>query len=123
MTLPLPNLDDRRWADLVDEGRALLPVHAPDWTDHNVSDPGITLLEILAWVAEMDVFRADRVPERHRRKFLALAGIRPRPPAPASTVLRLGVLSPRRPSIFRLGSRLLGPTRQVPPCCSRRGTR
>ncbi len=94
MTLPLPNLDDRRWADLVDEGRALLPVHAPDWTDHNVSDPGITLLEILAWVAEMDVFRADRVPERHRRKFLALAGIRPRPPAPASTVLRLGVLSP-----------------------------
>ncbi len=90
MALPMPNLDDRRWADLVEEGRALLPVYAPDWTDHNDSDPGITFIELLAWIAEMDVYRVNLIPERHRRKFLALAGIRLRPPAPARTVLGLG---------------------------------
>ena len=42
IALPLPNLDDRRWADLVEEGRALIPFYAPEWTDHNASDPGIT---------------------------------------------------------------------------------
>jgi len=46
--LPLPNLDDRRWADLVDEGRTLIPVSAPAWTDHNIHDPGVTLMEMLA---------------------------------------------------------------------------
>ena len=42
MPLPLPHLDDRRWQDLVEEGRALIPRLAPAWTDHNVHDPGIT---------------------------------------------------------------------------------
>ena len=45
MKVPLPNLDDRRWADLVDEGRSLIPFYAPDWTDHNIHDPGITFLQ------------------------------------------------------------------------------
>lgn len=87
MALPLPNLDDRRWADLVEEGRALIPFYAPEWTDHNAHDPGITLVELLAWIAEMDVFQLNRIPDRHRRKFLALAGIVPSPPRPARTVV------------------------------------
>lgn len=87
MPLPLPNLDDRRWADLVDEGRALIPRHAPGWTDHNVHDPGITLMELFAWLTEMAVYRLNRVPARHRRKFLALIGFDPRPPCAAQTVL------------------------------------
>jgi Baseplate J-like protein len=77
MPLPLPDLDDRRWADLVEEGRALIPLHAPEWTDHNLHDPGITLIELLAWVTEMDVYQLNRVPDRHRRKFLALVGLQP----------------------------------------------
>ncbi len=89
MPLPLPNLDDRRWADLVEEGRALIPTYAPEWTDHNVHDPGITLMELFAWVAEMDLFRLNRVPEAHRRKFLALIGVRPIGPRAAQTVLGL----------------------------------
>lgn len=83
MPLPLPNLDTRRWADLIDEGRALIPRYAPTWTDHNVHDPGITLMETLAWLVEQDIYRANRVPDRHRRKFLALAGFPPAPPQPA----------------------------------------
>ena len=80
MALTLPRLDDRRWADLVEEGRALLPLYAPGWTDHNLHDPGITLLELFAWIAEMDLYRLDRVPAAHRRRFLALLGVSPRPP-------------------------------------------
>src|SRR5262245_19259391 len=87
MKVPLPNLDDRRWTDLVDEGRALIPVYAPDWTDHNVHDPGITLMELFAWIAEMDVYELDRVTDLHKRKFLELVGIKPRPSHPSHTVL------------------------------------
>jgi predicted phage baseplate assembly protein len=87
MPLPLPNLDDRRWADLVEEGRALIPRYAPEWTDHNVHDPGITLIELFAWLAEQDIYRLNRVPERHRRKFLALIGFNPEPSHAARTML------------------------------------
>ena len=87
MFLPLPRLDDRRWDDLVEEARALIPLHAPEWTDHNVSDPGITVAELSAWIAEQEMFQLDQVPARHRRKFLALLGIVARSPVPARTVL------------------------------------
>jgi predicted phage baseplate assembly protein len=91
MFLPLPTLDDRRWSDLVEEARALIPLYGPEWTDHNVSDPGVTYAELLAWITEMDLFQLDQVPVRHRLKFLALLGITPRPPVPASTVLRFEI--------------------------------
>jgi hypothetical protein len=87
MSIPLPNLDDRRWADLVEEGRALIPVYAPEWTDHNVHDPGITLIELFAWLAEMDLYQLNRIPDRHKQKFLLLIGIRPQPPQPCRAVL------------------------------------
>ena len=83
MPIPLPNLDDRRWADLVEEGRALIPLYAPEWTDHNASDPGITLMEMFAWIAEMDIYEINRIPKRHTRKFLELVGIAEQPPREA----------------------------------------
>ena len=91
MFLPAPALDDTRWRELVEESRALIPLYAPEWTDHNYSDPGITFAELFAWLAEMQIFQLDQVPERHRRKFLALVGIEPAPPAAARTVVRFGV--------------------------------
>lgn len=90
MSVALTNLDDRRWADLVEEGRALIPFYSPGWTDHNVHDPGITLLELFAWLAEMDIFRLNRIPESHLRKFLALIGMHPNPPVAALAALNLG---------------------------------
>ena len=87
MPLPLSNLDDRRWADLVEEGRAMIPRHARSWTDHNVHDPGITLISCFAWLAEMNIYRLNQVPERHRRNFLALMGFIPQYPQPAQTML------------------------------------
>ena len=87
MPLPLPNLDDRRWADLVEEGRALIPLYAPEWSDHNASDPGITLVELFAWLAEMGIYQLNQIPAANRKKFLKLVGIEPKPPRPARTVL------------------------------------
>jgi hypothetical protein len=98
--LPLPNLDTRRWSDLVDEGRALIPRYAPTWTDQNVSDPGITLIELLAWLVEQEIFRVNRVPARHRRKLLALAGFTPRPPRAAHAAVTF------RAEAFRPGQRI-----------------
>lgn len=70
--LPLPQLDDRRFEDLVEEARALIPAYQPDWTDHNASDPGITLIELLAWVTEMLIYRAHQVTREHLVTFLRL---------------------------------------------------
>jgi hypothetical protein len=72
VALTLPSLDDRTFAGLVDEARALVPALAPAWTNHNPSDPGITLVELFAWLTEMLVYRVDQVPEAHVRAFLAL---------------------------------------------------
>ena len=75
MPLEVPNLDNRRWADLVEEARSLIPRVAPRWTDHNVHDPGITFIELFAWLAEMQIYQLNRVRLRHRELFGRLAGV------------------------------------------------
>src|SRR5919108_1439042 len=75
MPHPPLNLDNRTFADLVAEGRALIPRYAPAWTNHNASDPGITLLDLLAWLTEMLLYRLNQVPDRHYRAFLDLIGV------------------------------------------------
>jgi predicted phage baseplate assembly protein len=88
MGLDVPQLDDRTFEELMTDLRKRIPVHSSTWTDHNESDPGITMLEVLAWVAESDIYRLDRVTDRHVRKYLRLLGVRPRPPRPATISLR-----------------------------------
>jgi hypothetical protein len=83
VTLQLPNLDDRRWVDLVEDGRALIPQFAPEWTDHNIHDPGITIVELLASIAELDIYQLNQITDEHLRNFLELVGVAPRPPRPA----------------------------------------
>jgi hypothetical protein len=72
MPLPLPDLDNRRFDDLVGDLRALIPQLAPDWTNHNIADPGITLVELMAWVAEVSLYRANRIPDRTLVNFASL---------------------------------------------------
>jgi hypothetical protein len=79
MSLPLPNLDDRTFADLVAEGRALIPRYAPQWTNYNPSDPGITLLELLAWLTEQLLYRINHIPQERYDVFLNLIGVERRP--------------------------------------------
>ena len=111
MPIALPDLDDRRWSDLVEQGRALIPLYAPTWTDHNASDPGITLMELLAWIAEMDIYRLNRLTDVQKRRLLALMEVRPEPPRAATVVTELrlvdgGAPVALPPSIEFVGSAL-----------------
>jgi predicted phage baseplate assembly protein len=70
-----PNLFDRRFGDLIDLGRSRLPSLAPQWTDHNAHDPGITLMELLAWVAEAQIYSLARMRRDERGAYAALVGL------------------------------------------------
>jgi predicted phage baseplate assembly protein len=89
MGLEVPELDDRTFEELLTDARKRIPVHSETWTDHNLSDPGITMLEVLAWVAESDIYQLDRVTDRHVRKYLRLLGVEPRGPQPATVRLEV----------------------------------
>lgn len=72
MPLQLPNLDDRTYNDLVEEALALIPTLSPEWTNYNPSDPGITLVELFAYLSEMLIYRLNRVTDQNVTKFLRL---------------------------------------------------
>ncbi len=87
MPLPTPGLDDRTFQDIVDEAKRLIPRYCPEWTNHNVSDPGVALIELFAWMSEMVLYRVNQVPDRLYVHFLNLVGIEPFPPSVARTDL------------------------------------
>ncbi|HEX3707944.1 MAG TPA: putative baseplate assembly protein [Mycobacteriales bacterium] len=94
MALPVPNLDDRRFQDLVDDAKRLVQQRNPQWTDHNVSDPGVTLIETFAYMTDQLLFRLNRVPDRLYVKFLDLLGLRLLPPTPARAPVTFWLSSP-----------------------------
>ncbi|WP_405714903.1 MULTISPECIES: putative baseplate assembly protein [unclassified Streptomyces] len=96
MTLPSPYLDDRRFQGLVDEAKRLVQQRCPEWTDHNVSDPGVTLIEAFATMVDQLVYRVNRVPEKSYLTFLDLIGVRLHPPtaAHADVTFRLSAPQP-----------------------------
>lgn len=83
MYLPSPNLDDRTFEDIVAEAKRLISSKCRQWTDFNPSDPGITLIELMAWMTEMIIYRLNRVPDKSFIEFLSLMGVRLIPPQPA----------------------------------------
>ncbi len=84
MPLPTPFLDDRHFQDIVDQAKLLIPHYCREWTDHNVSDPGVTLIELFAWMTDMLLYRVNQVPEKNYIKFLELIGVRLEEPRAAS---------------------------------------
>lgn len=86
--IPPPKLDDRGFHDIVEEAISMIPRYSPEWTNHNPSDPGITLIELAAWMTDLLVQRLNQVPELNYVAFLNLLGIAQRPPRAAKAVLR-----------------------------------
>ncbi len=99
MALALDRPERLKFDQLVEEGRALLPDYAPAWTDHNLHDPGITLMELFAWLVEMDLYRLDRVPPASLRAFLRLVGIELHAPEVAETTLVFERVKPGPPNL------------------------
>ena len=105
MPLPVPNLDDRRFQSLVDEAKRYVQRHCPEWTDHNVSDPGVTLIETFAFMTEQLAYRLNRVPDRLYVKFLELLGVRMLPPTPARVAVTFWLSTPAKaPMMIRRGT-------------------
>ena len=85
MTLVVPKLDDRQFQDIVDGAKKRITHYCQEWTDHNVSDPGVTMIELFAWMTETILYRLNQVPDRHYIEFMNLLGITLQEPAPAPT--------------------------------------
>ncbi|MBD3925674.1 hypothetical protein IEZ26_13660 [Nocardioides cavernae] len=91
MTSIVPDLDTTTFEQLVERARGLIPRYAPGWTDHNLHDPGMTLIDLLAWIVDQQVYRTGFVGDQHLEAFAALLDARPHGPSPAR-----GLLWPRR---------------------------
>ncbi len=99
--LPAPALDDRRFQDLVDDAKRLVMRRCPEWTDHNVSDPGVTLIETFAYLTDAMLYRLNRVPDRLYVKFLDLVGLRMFPATAARAPVTFWLSEPP-PSAFTI---------------------
>lgn len=94
MPLVAPNLDNRKFQDIVDEAKKRIPFYLEEWTDHNVSDPGVTMIELFAWMNEALIYRLNRVPERHYVQFMNLLGITLEEPKPARAPVSFWLSTP-----------------------------
>jgi predicted phage baseplate assembly protein len=92
--LPEIELDDRGFQELVSEARTRIARRCPEWTEHNVSDPGITLIELFAWMTELTTYRLNRVPDKIYVQLLELLGVPQRPATPARTNVRFLLSAP-----------------------------
>ncbi|HLM74823.1 MAG TPA: baseplate J/gp47 family protein [Polyangiaceae bacterium] len=86
MPIPLPDLDDKTFDELVEEARASIPQLYPGWTDHNPSDPGITLVELFAWLTEIVIYRVGRIPDSSHAAFLQLLAGKSVTPGPGRSM-------------------------------------
>ncbi len=113
MSLPAPNLDDRTFQQLVDDAKRFIRDRCPDWTNHNVSDPGVTLIETFAWMTDLLLYRLNRVPDRNYVKFLELLGVGLFPPVAARAEVSFR-LAAQQPSLVRIPRGTVVSTRRTP---------
>jgi predicted phage baseplate assembly protein len=95
MALTAPKLDDRKFQDIVDEAKKRIPHYCKEWTDHNVSDPGVTLIELFAWMTDVMLYRFNQVPDLHYVRFMDMLGIRLREPVPAQVPVTFWLSAPQ----------------------------
>lgn len=114
MPLPVPNLDDRHFQQLVDDAKRLVQRRCPEWTDHNVSDPGVTLIEAFAQMVDQLIYRLNRVPDRHYLKFLDLIGVELRPPSAARGDVTFWLSAPQpQPVLVRAATEIATPRTDI----------
>ena len=95
MGLSAPILDDRKFQEIVDEAKSRIPQFCKEWTDHNVSDPGITLIELFAWMTDIILYRMNQVPDLHFISFMEMLGIKLREPVPAKAPITFWLSQPQ----------------------------
>jgi predicted phage baseplate assembly protein len=105
--MPLPDiqLDNRSYTDLVNELRRRIPAYTPEWTDFNESDPGIAMIEMFSWLADILVYRINQIPDKAYVKFLEMIGVQLSLPTPAQAYLTFTVTS-QSPVLIPGGTRV-----------------
>ena len=109
MSVPVPNLDDRSFTDLVAEAVARIRQLDPEWTDLTVHDPGVVLLEGMAHLTDILLYRLNRVPQRLYATFLNLLGTSLGPPGAAGVTLEFSRPKPGPPAVVPRGTRVTCP--------------
>jgi hypothetical protein len=99
MPLPVPELDDRDFHQLLEEARRRIARSCPGWTDLSPSDPGMMLVELFAHLTETMIYRLNRVPEKAYVEFLRLIGVKLRPPSAAMAKLVFRLPRPARSAV------------------------
>src|SRR5436305_3359186 len=94
MPVTLPQIDDRRYDDLLGAAIARIPVHRPEWTNFNHSDPGVTLIEVFAFLTESLLYRANQIPERNRKSFPQLLRVPLQTATPAQGLVTISNQAP-----------------------------
>ncbi len=95
MSVRAPNLDDRRFQELVDDAKRYVQRRCPEWTDHNVSDPGVTLIEAFAYMVDQLVYRLNQVPDHQYLRYLELLGVERLPPSAAVAPVTFWLSAPQ----------------------------
>ncbi len=116
MALVTPKLDDRGFQDIVDEAKKRIPHYCKEWTDHNVSDPGITLIELFAWMTDIILYRLNQVPDLHYIKFMDMLGIRLQEAVPANAPVTFWLSAPQEtPVIIPAGTEVASTQTETEP--------
>ena len=90
MPITLPVLDDRNYEQILEEALRRIPVYTPEWTSYRVeSDPGVTIVQLFAFLTESLLYRANRIPELNRLKFLQLLNVPLRPASAADGLIAI----------------------------------
>ena len=82
--LPDIQLDNEYFDDILDNARNMIVSIYPEWTDFNYHDPGITMLEMFAWLKESQQYYINKIGPENIRKYLKLIGIERRTKVPSS---------------------------------------
>ena len=83
MPIPIPNLDDRNYDQLIRETEALIGRYFPEYADIGPADPAVALYELFCYFFDLTMYQINRVTPDARDNFAALLGIKPeygRPP-------------------------------------------
>jgi len=90
MTLQSLRLDDLDWRTMVDAIRGRIAGASDEaWTLHAAVDPGVTLLELFAYLLEQRVYWLDQVPDALVNGLVALLDAERRPAVAAATLLEV----------------------------------
>ncbi len=81
--LKVPQLDQVTYEQIKQRAVSRIPAMTAEWTDFNSHDPGITVLELYAWLTDMLDYYMNATGDAHVEKYLKLLGILPKAACPA----------------------------------------